>query len=171
MAATNVLAKGTQGRQKLHRPSSAPRQRNGHIRKRDGAVDKTTISSSNNNRTSMKKNIFKAATYVPEADALRQDRQQRQHRVRPQSAALSGRRRKMMVHNNSRDPGRVPFHKEEGGSSSANLRQRNVIDGMIVVKQWRPKRGSKGTHTNSTRRTSKRPQTAVGTRRSRRPGL
>ena len=49
----------------------------------------------------------------------------------------------------------------EGGSAGRASLGRTNIDGMIIVKQWRPE-GS---------RTSKRPQTALGTRRRRRHGL
>ena len=156
MAAADVLAKDASRGRRSERPSSAPRQRKVQDMKRGDVAD---------SGASMVKNTFKAAPYVGSKDAqAQQHRKQRQHRVRPQSAALSGRRRRRIVQSGGQDPERALLGNKsnrEGGSAGRASLGRTNIDGMIIVKQWRPESS----------RTSKRPQTALGMRRRRRHGL
>ena len=157
------------------RPSSAPRQRVDHESRRVSASDKST----NAGRTLLVKNTLGHSSYTGAKTEIGYSRAQEgvRRRARPQSAALCGRRRGA-VERRSHDRSNLHLRhhgvKERGSAESGSLGRRNT-DGMIIVKQWRPEGGWKGIdgiRRSRQRQKTKRPQTALGTRRrTRRPGL
>ena len=160
---------------KWQRPSSAPRQRKDHDSMQTSEFSRSTKSS----KPLLEKATFQPSTYTKTETGVGYDHAQERtrRRARPQSAALSGRRwGAAQGHREDRNKSNLSYtaDKEKRPVDTSGLGQRKV-GGMIIVKQWRPGGDWNGFDSRRSKRQSrmtKRPQTALGTRRRRRkPGL